>query len=141
MRSNARTLLSQRLLGDLNDNLLPFLEKLGDGGQWSSLGTGKCSGLGTLLRTLLRTASNGFSRSTFAARFGTWVTPTGRSGCASSLPLAAATHLTAHTARQTMHIGSTLFADLRGERRGTGWWLFGAGSYLAISPGGGLPIG
>ena len=39
MGSNARALLAQRLLGDLNDDLLAFLEQLGDGRQRSSLGT------------------------------------------------------------------------------------------------------
>src|ERR1019366_2460249 len=34
VRSDARTLLPQRLLGDLHDDFLPFLEQIADGRQW-----------------------------------------------------------------------------------------------------------
>ena len=139
VRSDARALLSERLLGDLNDDLLAFLQQLGDGWQGGSfgtaLGTAKRSGFGTLFGT----ARGWFSGRAFAARLVgpgfNWGSGFG-SSVGSSVTGAAATHLAAHAARQAVHIAATLLTDLSGERRGAGRRLFCSGFHGGLSPGG-----
>ena len=116
MRSDARALLSERLFGDLNDDLLAFLQQVGDGWQRRPFsGTAERSGsalFGTawsVQRTRLRRGLADLASPGIWLRF-----------CLGSSPGSAATHLAAHAARKAVHVAAALLADLSGERRGAG---------------------
>src|SRR5262249_7574180 len=108
MRSDARALLSQRLLGDLDDDLLSFLEQVADRRRGALLSrfAARC-----LHRALLRHALLGarIRVRRAAAAFGQWGTALASafSSVASAAP---------HAARNAvLQVARTLFAQGRGQ--------------------------
>src|SRR5206468_1798268 len=72
VRRDARTLLSQWLLGDLNDDLLPFLQQVADGGSGRLVGTSLgARRFGPSLESL--TAPKGRCRALFGTLIGTLI--------------------------------------------------------------------
>ena len=119
MRSDARALLAQRLLRDLNDNFLAFLQKFADGGHRGAFRPTAAAGLfgtGGACFHRWRGRGCGFG-SSFLLESVVYTCSTA----------ASAAHLAPHSSRHTMAIASALLADLRGEslcgRRLL--WLFG----------------
>ncbi len=108
VRSDARALLAQRLLGDLDDDLLAFLEQFGNGRHAA---------------VFRRRATE---RDVSALEMA-WLGARPRRGASPRRPAsglvsanAAAAHFAAHAARHAMHIAAALFAKLRGLRLALG---------------------
>src|ERR1019366_6678030 len=118
VRGDARALLPQRLLGDLHDDLLPFLEQIADGRQRDLVAARIRPGLRPAFRPAFGTALGPAFGPLYGA-FTRALLPRTRFALRTTLPFrrgtAIAPSLAAGAARNTMRITSALFAQGGGQ--------------------------
>src|ERR1019366_8567462 len=122
VRGDARALLPQRLLGDLHDDFLPFLEQIADGRQRDLVAARVRPGLRPALRPAVRPAVGPAVGTAFGPLYGALtraLLQRTRFALRTTLPFrrraAIAPSLAARAARNAMRITSALFAQGGGQ--------------------------
>src|SRR5262249_20423802 len=121
VRRDARALLTERLLGDLNDDLLTFLQQVGDRGSSAALRTRLGPAFATLATALFDAA---FARQTLLAALALLARLSFLTG--SAIAAISATPATARAPRNAMQMTLSLLAQRGSETRRNprGLWTF-----------------